>query len=301
MSDTTETTDTTGPTGSANAEQREAWNGQGGDSWVRTLDEHDAMLEPWLEVLAGAAAVGPGERVLDVGCGCGTTTLPAATACGPDGTALGLDISEPMLVRARELADAAGVTNARYAVGDAQVDDLAALGGVEAYDVAISRFGVMFFDDPTVAFANIGRAVRPGGRLAMVVWTPLADQQWLTVPGGAALPLLGFPDVGENGAPGMFGLADRDATLALLADAGWTDVDARFERRRMAMGGPGGVEDALAFLLSTGVGRMLFADVEPDLAERAKDAIREALTPHLTDKAVELDGASWVLTARRPD
>jgi SAM-dependent methyltransferase len=284
-------------TESTNSEQREAWNGLGGDSWVRSLDEHDAMLEPWLEVLAGAAAIAPGEHVLDVGCGCGTTTLPAATACGPDGRAVGVDISEPMLARARELATAAGVTNVSYAASDAQVDDLAALGG--PYDVAISRYGVMFFDDAAAAFANIGRAMRPGGRLAMVVWTPLTDQQWLTVPGGAALPLLGFPDVGDNGTPGMFGLADRDRTVGILRDTGWTDVDARFERRTMPMGGPGGVDEALAFLLSTGVGRMLFADVEPTVAERAKAAIREALVPHLTDTAVELDGASWVLTARR--
>lgn len=292
----------TDTTGVVNAEQREAWNGVSGDSWVRSQEEHDATLAPWAEVLAGAAAVAPGERVLDVGCGCGTTTLAAAAACGPEGTAVGVDLSAPMLARARERAEDAGLTNVRFTVGDAQVDDLRG-PDEQPHDLVISRFGVMFFDDPTAAFANIGRAVRPGGRLAVVVWTPMPDQQWLLVPGAAALPHLsqaGFPEVGQQGGPGMFGLSDPGRTTKILRDAGWTDVATRSERRKMPLGGPGGLDEAMTFLLSTGVGRNLFADAAPEAADRAIEAMREALAPHLTPTAVELEGVSWVVTARRP-
>jgi SAM-dependent methyltransferase len=280
-----------------NSDQREAWNGESGDTWVRTQEEHDATLEPWARVLAEAAGVRPGERVLDVGCGCGATTLAAATSSGPDGAAVGLDLSEQMLARARELAEAAGIANARFVAGDAQVDDLAA--DAPPYDVVISRFGVMFFDDPVAAFANMARATRPGGRLAMVVWAPLSEQEWLLVPGGAALPHLGFLDVGAEGGPGMFALSEPDRITEVLGAAGWSEVAAESRRHPMPIGGPGGVDDAVTYLLSTGPGRALFAGADPDAAERALKAIREALAPHLTPTAVELDGAVWAVTARR--
>jgi len=284
----------------ANTDQREAWNGVSGDTWVRTQAEHDAMLEPWGRVVAEAATIHPGERVLDVGCGCGATTLAAAAACGPDGTAVGLDLSAPMIGRGRELAEAAGIANVRFVVGDAQVDDLTVDG--TPYDVVVSRYGVMFFDDPVAAFANMARATRPGGRLAMVVWAPLAEQQWLLVPSGAALPYVGLPDtaaVEAKGLPGMFALAEPERIAEVLGAAGWTDVAADRQQRRMQVGGPGDVDSALRFLLSTSAGRTLFADATPDAAEQAKRAIREALAAHLTPTAVELDGTAWSVTARR--
>jgi SAM-dependent methyltransferase len=280
-----------------NIDQREAWNGESGDAWVRIQAELDATLEPWAKVLADAAATQPGERVLDVGCGCGATTMAAATSCGPDGTAVGVDLSQQMLARGCELAEAAGIANVRFVAGDAQVDDLTVEG--TPYDVVISRFGVMFFDDPVAAFANMARATRPGGRLAMVVWTPLAEQEWLLVPGGAALPHLGFPDVGAEGGPGMFALADPERIAEALGAAGWSDIAAESQRRRMPLGGPGGVDEAVTFLLSTSAGRGLFANAEPDAAERALKAIRETLTSHLTATAVELHGTAWSVTARR--
>jgi ubiquinone/menaquinone biosynthesis C-methylase UbiE len=129
-----------------------------GDSWVATQEEHDATLAPWGEVLAETAAIRPGERVLDVGCGCGATTRSAAASCAPGGTAVGVDLSVQMLARTRELAEAAGVANVRFTAGDAQVDDLTVDG--PPYDVVISRYGVMFFDDPVAAFAKMARATR---------------------------------------------------------------------------------------------------------------------------------------------
>jgi SAM-dependent methyltransferase len=280
-----------------NAEQREAWNGVSGDSWVATQEEHDATLAPWGEVLAGTAAIRPGERVLDVGCGCGATTRAAAASCAPGGTAVGVDLSVQMLARARELADAAGLANVRFAAGDAQVDDLTVDG--TPYDVVISRYGVMFFDDPVAAFANMARATRPGGRLAMVVWAPLPEQQWMVLPVAAALPHLGVPDGGAEGRSGMFAFADPERTAEVLGAAGWSDVASERRQRRMPVGGAGGIDEAMAFLLSTSAGRALFADATPEAAEQARKAMREALAPHLTATAVELDGVAWSVTARR--
>ena len=285
-----------------NSDQREAWNGESGDAWVRTQEEHDATLEPWARVLAEAAAVRPGERVLDVGCGCGATTLAAATSSGPVGTTVGVDLSEQMLARARELAEAAGIANVAFVAGDAQADDLVPpdIGiGATPYDVVISRFGVMFFDDPVAAFANMARATRPGGRLAMVVWAPLTEQEWLLVPSGAALPHLGFPGVDTEGGPGMFALAEPERITEVLGAAGWSDITAETQRRRMPLGGPGGIDEAMTFLLSTRAGRDLFAGADPDAAEQALKAIREALQPHLTPTAVELHGTAWSVTAHR--
>lgn len=281
----------------ANTDQREAWNGLSGETWVAAQEEHDATLAPWADVLAETAAIRPGEWVLDIGCGCGATTRTAAASCGPGGTAVGIDLSGQMLARARDLADAAGLANVRFVAGDAQVDDLTV--DDMPYDVVISRYGVMFFDDPVAAFANMARATRPGGRLAMVVWAPLPEQQWLMVPGTAALPHLGFPDVGAEGGPGMFAFADPDRIADVLGATGWSDVAAERRRRRMPVGGAGGIDEAMAFLLSTSAGRALFADAAPDAAEQARKAIREALEPHLTATAVELEGVAWSVTARR--
>src|SRR6188768_125250 len=171
----------------ANTDCFDAWNGDSGQRLAEEADRRDRVLAPFAEVLLDAAGLSLGERVLDIGCGCGATTLAAARAVGRDGQAVGADLSAPMLGVARSRAERAGLPNAAFAVADAQTDDLAALGRDERrpYDLAISRFGVMFFDDPPAAFANIRAAVRPGGRLAFVCWGPLPHQEWLTVPLGA--------------------------------------------------------------------------------------------------------------------
>jgi SAM-dependent methyltransferase len=283
----------------ANTEQRENWNGMSGDAWVRTQEQHDIMLEPWARVLAGTAAVERGEHVLDVGCGCGATTLDAAGRCGPTGRAVGVDLSEAMLARARERATEGGLDNTRFVVGDAQVDDLTEDG--VPYDVVISRFGVMFFDDPVAAFANMAAATRPGGRLAMVVWTPMPDQEWLVVPAAAAMQHLGgFSEVvGNEDVPGMFGLASPDRIGEVLGAAGWSDVGTEQHRRRFAISGRGGLDDAVTFLRESGQGRAMFADADPDAAQRAVEAIRASLEPYVTPNGVEMAGSVWAVTARR--
>jgi ubiquinone/menaquinone biosynthesis C-methylase UbiE len=147
----------------ANTEQYDAWNGDIGQRWVANPDRRDRMLAPVASILIAAADLTPGEAVLDIGCGCGTTTLAAARAVGPAGTVAGIDISDLMLDVARQRADAAGITNMTLLQADAQVHDFDA----DSIDVAISRFGTMFFADPDAAFANIATALRPGARLCI--------------------------------------------------------------------------------------------------------------------------------------
>jgi SAM-dependent methyltransferase len=282
----------------ANVEQRDAWNNVSGDTWVRLQEQFDRTLAGWLDVLAESAQVAGGERVLDVGCGNGATTLDAARRCGPSGLAVGVDLSEQMLARARERAGAAGLGNVRFVAGDAQTDELTVDG--QAYDVVVSRFGVMFFDDPVAAFANLAAATRPGGRLVFVAWTGLADQAWITVPGAAAAAHLPLPDMGDDAdGPGMFSFADADRVGEVLRTSGWRDV--AFDRRtlRERLGGSATVDGALEFLLGSGPGRAMLADAEPGASAKAEAAIRAALAEHLTPRGVELDAAAWLVTAHR--
>lgn len=190
------------------------------------------MLEPWAVLLAEAAAVAPGERVLDV-----------------------------------------------FRVADAQRADL----GVEEHDVVVSRFGVMFFDDPVAAFANLRKAVRPGGRLALAVWASLPEQEWITVAMAAALAHL--PPSEPSGAaaaedaPGIFSLARPERTIDLLTRAGWDGVAVDRHEREVRIGGGGTVDDAVEFLARTGPARALLGGVDEATVARALDAVRDRPRP----------------------
>lgn len=284
----------------ANDEQREAWNGASGAAWTQRQDQYDGMLAPWIPLLASAARIATGEHVLDIGCGCGATTLDAARRCGLAGIAVGVDLSAPMIDRARQRAEAAGLTNTRFEVGDCQSDDLT-VPPAGPYDVAISRFGVMFFDDPVAAFGNVGKAMAPGGRLAMLTWGPMELQRWITAPIAAALEHVPRPDLGQTGGPGMFSLAERDQIAAVLEAAGWTDVEVEPHRLAVLIAGGGSLDETTEFLLATGAGRALLAGApSEDAADRAVAAIRASLQDHQAARGVELEGTALAVTAARP-
>ena len=215
-------------TASANASQFDAWNGESGLRWVATADARDRVLAPVGEALLAAAAARPGMRVLDIGCGCGSTTLMAAKSVGNTGSATGIDLSGPMLDLARQRATAAGAVNASFVQGDAQTHAFEP----EAADLVISRFGTMFFADPEAAFANIARALRPDGRLCLATWQPLAANEWLTVPGAALLRHTELPATAPD-QPGMFAQSDPELVSATLAAAGFADVDHRRHGRHL--------------------------------------------------------------------
>ncbi|HEY8545563.1 MAG TPA: class I SAM-dependent methyltransferase, partial [Acidimicrobiales bacterium] len=233
----------------ANEEMKEGWNGEMGAQWVRRHDSYDRMLAPWAELLAATAAIRPGEHVLDVGCGNGITTREAARAAAPDGTVTGVDLSAPMLAHARTVAGQEGLSNVELRQADAQTDDLAPGGDRPGYDVVVSRFGVMFFDDPVAAFANIRKVTAPGGRLALVTWAPVQRQQWLLEMITAALQHVPPPELPTGpDQPGMFGLSTTERIEAVLEGSGWSDVAVTEHPRPMVIGGGTTLDDAMDYL-----------------------------------------------------
>lgn len=278
-----------------NAEQIEAWNGATGAKWVRYQDRLDRMLAPFGEAVVKAAAIRPGERILDVGCGCGATTLDAAALAGPSGRVLGVDISLPMVARARERGAALGL-DAAFSVADASLHDFDA----GAFDLLISRFGVMFFDEPAAAFANLHAALAKSGRLAFVCWRALPENPWLSMPLRAAIPLLPPFEPMAPGAPGPFAFADADRVANLLAEAGFRDIRLTPFDAKLVLGAPGEnpVEEALNQSLEIGPITRLLAEVSDDLRARVAGAVRDELARHLTADGVALGGATWIVTAK---
>lgn len=274
----------------ANAEQISNWDGPAGEHWVREQDRFDRMLAPYTDVLLGAAALAPGERVLDVGCGTGALAV-AAAATGAQVT--GLDVSAPMLAAAERRAAAAGV-EVEWVQGDAQVHPFPA----GTYDAVVSRFGVMFFDDPAAAFANLAGAMRPGGRLAVTCWQDVLRNGWITVPVSAALAHVPMPQVGAPGAPGPFAFADPDRVRGLLAAAGLADVTVEERCADLRMGAT--VDDVVDFFERTEIGRDVIGRAEPPRAAAAWVAVRAALDERMTPDGVVLGGAAWLVRARRP-
>lgn len=276
----------------ANTAQAEAWNGYEGGHWADHHERWNAVNDPFNDPLFAAAAIGPADHVLDVGCGAGRTTRLAARLAS-DGRALGLDLSGPMLDRARAVAAAEGVANVEFVQGDAQVHPLPEA----AFSVAVSRFSTMFFGDPTAAFGNIRRALRPGGRLALVCMAEPGRNTWLEALFGLRehLPLPPFPVAGD---PGMFSLSDPAHVRDVLTAAGFDTVDAVRAEAPMHWGRD--AADAADFLLGTGPGHHLLGQVDAPTAERARAALTAALRPHESTAGLLLRGAAWVVTARNP-
>ena len=271
-------------TSNANADQCEYWNGEAGEAWVKQQERMDVQLEPLGKAVLGKLAVTAGERVLDVGCGGGTTTARLASAgAKPTGT----DISGPLLLRARER-----YTTLDFVEADAQTHDF----GAGTFDALYSRFGVMFFADPVAAFANLVRAMKPGGRLAFVCWRAVAENPLFTVPlEAAAAARVPMPDpAADPFAPGPFAFADRDRTAKLLADAGWTDV--AIEPHDAMIGG-NNIGNAVQLALQIGpLGRLLRE--WPEFRTGAVSAVWDALSKHVVDGKVMLGSATWIVSAR---
>ncbi|PYC83205.1 SAM-dependent methyltransferase [Streptomyces tateyamensis] len=274
-----------------NDQQDQAWNGDEGRHWADHHDRWNAVNGEFNEPLLSAAAIAPGERVLDIGCGAGQTTRLAARH-SRTGDVLGLDLSAPELERARELAAREHLANARFERGDAQVHPLPADG----FDVAISRFGIMFFADPVAAFANIARALRPGGRLALLSLADPDRVDWVRV-FAALRPFGPVPDF-AIGEPGMFSLADPMTFRQILTDAGFTQVETTLVEAPMTFGRD--ADDAANFLLGSGPIRSLLSRSDAATADRVRFAMAEALRPFEQSGGVRLGGAAWLATATRP-
>ncbi len=275
----------------ANSDMVDYWNGRSADAWVTGADRFDSMLAPFGRRLLAAAVLQEGERVLDVGCGNGAVSLEAARAVGPGGHVTGLDLSAPMLEVARTRAVERGI-DVDFVMGDAQTASFD-----RPFDVVIGRFGVMFFDDPEVAFANLARATRPGGRLSFVCWREFLANKWVTVPSMAMVAHVGIPELPPPGAPGPFALADPERIGNLLGSTGWSEVDVVEHDDGMPMGRD--PEDVLAFMLSDEMSRQLVEGKDPAAVRAGSGATLDALRPYITPQGVVLGGACWLVTARR--
>jgi ubiquinone/menaquinone biosynthesis C-methylase UbiE len=274
----------------ANQAQHDTWNGDSGHRWAADADRRDAVLAPVADALLAAARIEPGESILDLGCGCGATTITAATQTGPGGTVQGIDLSEPMLGVARQRANDAGLTNVSFAAADAQTQPFPGA----THDAVISCFGTMFFDDPVAAHANLRTALRPGGRLCLATWQPLEANDWLLVPGTALLAHGSMPTTDPG--PGMFAQADPDQVQAVLTAAGWSDI--RIEPITVEMRLGDDPDEATDYLADTGIARRVLETIAPEVRPMALAEVTELLAQYGGDDGVRLGAGINLIHAR---
>jgi len=281
-----------------NARQIAEWNGNSGERWVANQERLDLMLSAFGDAVLGAAAALPGEAVLDVGCGAGTTTLEIARAVSPAGRVVGLDVSEPLVTRATERARERGVA-ADFRLGDASRAELSPA----SFDLLFSRFGVMFFDDPAAAFGHLRAALKPGGRLAFVCWRTAAENDWVSLPVGAVRDLVDVP-VTDPEAPGPFAFGDGTRLTRIVTEAGFHDiVVAPFDHRLVFGRGAtadAAIDDAVDHAFQVGPSQRLLADQPDDVRTRATAAVRAAFAQRFEPTGVVIESAAWVVTARVP-
>jgi SAM-dependent methyltransferase len=267
-----------------------------GPKWIRFEEAIDRQLAPYGIAAIEAAGLRAAERVIDVGCGCGGTTIEIARRVGPAGSALGVDLSAMMLERARERARTAGVPNVRFENLDAQTHDFAPA----TLDLVYSRFGVMFFTDPRAAFANLLAALRPGGRLSFVCWQGLERNPWMAIPLMAAAAHIELPPRPGPEAPGPFSLGDPERVRRILAGAGFDAIALEDREESLTVGGGGGLDEAVEFLLQMGPTGAALREAAPEVIPRVREAVREVLEPFATPSGVTMASAVWLVDARRP-
>lgn len=263
------------------------------EPWIAFQPALDAMLEPLGRSVMARLAPATGERVLDVGCGCGATTLALARMVGPSGRVTGIDPSASMLTVAGRAAAVAGLDNVELVEGDAGAHPYRPA----AYDVIFSRLGTMFFDDVEAAFTSLRRALRPGGRLGFVCWRGLEENAWTTEPRDAAAAIVPLPPLPGPAAPGPFSLARAERISSVLSQAGFVDATIEPLDRDLLIG-RGDVDEAVEFylrLLPTGY--LMF---EPDrhLVDRLRATLRTVLEGHRHDDGIWLGSGSWIVHAR---
>lgn len=278
-----------------NAEQIAEWNGALGQRWAESQGETDAVVAAFGRAALRRAAVQPGERVIDIGCGCGDTSLELARGVGDRGSVLGVDVSRPMLQVARQRAVQAGLRQLQFLEADASSAPLPA-----ACDLLYSRFGVMFFADPVPALAHLLTALRPGGRLVFVCWRAPRDNPWAMAPLVAARKALGInPPPADPLAPGPFAFADGERTRSLLAEAGFADIELQRVDAPIAIGAtPRAAAEAA---VRVGPTARLVREVGAEHVPAIVQAIERELAVHAaTDGQVSLGGSTWVVSALRP-
>lgn len=273
----------------SNGDQAALWNGVAGQGWVAAQALLDQVFQPFEDLLVAAARVSGAGRVLDVGCGSGGTTLAVARVLGAGGRCTGVDISAPMIAAARTRAGCEGAA-ADFVCADAQVHAFEPAG----FDLILSHFGVMFFDDPVTAFSNLRAAARKGGALRFIAWRSPAENPFMTVAERAAAPLLPNLPARDPDAPGQFAFADRRRVHGILDASGWADIAIEPVDRVCRI-----PENELEryFTLLGPLGRVL---PTADAPTRAKivETVRAAFDPYVRGDEVRLNAACWMVGAR---
>jgi SAM-dependent methyltransferase len=274
-----------------NADMLAFWDGQGGRTWVDRQAHTDITLAPVTETLLAFANPRPGERVLDVGCGCGDPTLKFARAVAPSGRVAALDISGPMLAEGEARAGAAGITNVDWRQADP------ATAALDRFDLLTSAFGVMFFGDPVAAFANMRRAADPDARMAVVCWRSLAGNPWMEVPMTAVARHLPPRPKPVPHAPGMFAFADPERVSDVLTAAGWATP--HFERLDIDLdiAAGRGLDEAVAQSTQIGAVNSWLRNQPVEVVSAAVASLRDALAPHADGGSVRLPGAMWLISS----
>jgi SAM-dependent methyltransferase len=274
-----------------NREQIEFWNGPQGRRWVTNQETLDRVWRPIGDAALVRAAAQTGERVIDIGCGCGATSLEIAAKVGPAGSVLGIDISAPMLARARERARTLGIANLEFVEADASTYKF---GG--AADLVFSRVGVMFFRDPIAAFGNLRRALRSGGRLVFVCFRGRELNSWWVVPLSAAATVVPPEPPTPPHEPGPFSLADRERLRAILDGAGFVDAVCEPVDHDIVIGS--NIESATEFILNAGPAARVIAKANDEVRARVRAAIMQSLAPHLGSAGVSFHAATWIIQAK---
>jgi SAM-dependent methyltransferase len=275
---------------SANEAQVEYWNTKGGGTWVKFQEALDRQIEPLGLAAMNTLKPEKGEHILDIGCGCGQTSVELASRVGDAGSVLGVDISKPMLEVARQRPLPAKDLHVTFDLRDAQSTDL----GHARFDAVFSRFGVMFFGDPVAAFVNIRRSLKPTGRLTFVCWRALKQNPWMQAPLEVALPLLPPMAPSDPTAPGPFAFADAGRVESILTAAGFDGV--KVSAFDTAIGG-GDLEQTLELALNLGpLGAALREN--PERADAVVGVVKDLLSKYATPKGVLMPAAVWIVSAQ---
>ena len=278
-----------------NKNQRDFWSGKGGDIWVERQNAMDTMLSPLGEAALNKLNLNEGENVLDIGCGCGHTTLNIAKRISPDGQVTGLDISEPMLKRAKESANEMSISNVSFNCVDVQTDDI----GEEVYSAAFSRFGVMFFEDPVAAFCNINKSLITGASLSFVCWQSPALNPWQSLFIEAVKKYVDLPSPPPR-SPSPFAFMESEYVSSILEESNFQNIMIEGHEAEVNMFSGRSLSDSVKDYISINpvVSGMLKDSTEQEKTEIINSAI-EAFSPYYSAKGLMFPSATWLVTTTK--